>query len=35
MPDYRRMYDDKDHLYAYDLDGREVTVQIEKSPPAC
>lgn len=30
MPDYRRMYDDKEHLYAYDLDGREVTVQIEK-----
>lgn len=30
MPDYRRMYDDKEHLYAYDLDGREVTVQIER-----
>lgn len=30
MPDYRRMYDDKEHLYAYDLDNREVTVQIEK-----
>lgn len=30
MPDYRRMYDDKEHLYSYDLDGREVTVQIEK-----
>lgn len=28
--DYRRMYDDKEHLYAYDLDGREVTVRIEK-----
>lgn len=28
--DYRRMYDDKEHLYAYDLDGREVTVQIER-----
>lgn len=28
--DYRRMYDDKEHLYAYDLDGREVTAQIEK-----
>lgn len=28
--DYRRMYDDKEHLYAYDLDGREVTIQIEK-----
>lgn len=30
MPDYRRMYDDKEHLYAYDLLGREATVQIEK-----
>jgi hypothetical protein len=30
MPDYRRMFDDKEHLYAYDLDGREVAVQIEK-----
>lgn len=28
--DYRRMFDDKEHLYAYDLDGREVTVQIER-----
>jgi hypothetical protein len=24
------MFDDKEHLYAFDLDGREVTVQIEK-----
>lgn len=31
MPDYRRMYDDKEHLYAYDLEGREVTIQIEKA----
>lgn len=31
MPDYRRMYDDKEHLYAYDLDGKEVTIQIEKA----
>ncbi len=30
MPDYRRMFDDKEHLYAYDLEGREVTIQIEK-----
>jgi hypothetical protein len=27
---YKRMFDDKEHLYAFDLDGREVTVQIEK-----
>jgi hypothetical protein len=27
---YRKMFDDKDHLYAFDLDGREVTVRIEK-----
>lgn len=27
---YKRMYDDKEYLYAFDLDGREVTVQIEK-----
>jgi hypothetical protein len=25
------MYDDKEHLYAYDLEGREVTIQIEKA----
>jgi hypothetical protein len=33
MPDYRRMFDDKEHLYAFDLEGREVTVQIEKVFP--
>lgn len=27
---YKRMFDDKEHLYAFDLDGREATVQIEK-----
>lgn len=30
MPDYRRMFDDKEHLYAFDLEGREVNIQIEK-----
>lgn len=30
MPHYKRMFDDKEHLYAFDLDGREVTVTIEK-----
>lgn len=31
MPDYRRMYDDKEHLYAYDLPaGKDVIVQIER-----
>lgn len=30
MPDYRRMYDDKEHLYSYDLpQGRDVVVQID------
>lgn len=30
MPDYRRMYDDKEHLYAYDLpQGRDVVVVID------
>lgn len=28
--DYRRMFDDKDHLYAYDLEGRERTLEIER-----
>lgn len=27
---YKKMFDDKENLYAFDLDGREVTVQIEK-----
>ncbi len=27
---YKRMFDDKEFLYAFDLDGREVTVTIEK-----
>ena len=27
---YKKMFDDKEHLYAFDLDGREVTVQIER-----
>jgi len=27
---YKKMFDDKEHLYAFDLDGREVTVQIDK-----
>ena len=30
MPHYKRMYDDKEHLYAFDLDGRDVTLTIEK-----
>lgn len=30
VPHYLRMYDDKEHLYAFDLDGRDVTLQIEK-----
>lgn len=30
MPHYKRMYDDKEHLYAFDLDGRDVTATIEK-----
>lgn len=30
MPHYKRMYDDKEFLYAFDLDGRDCTVQIEK-----
>jgi hypothetical protein len=30
MPHYKKMFDDKEHLYAFDLDGREVTIQIEK-----
>jgi hypothetical protein len=31
MPDYRRMYDDKEHLYAYDLPtNQDVVVQIER-----
>lgn len=27
---YKKMFDDKEHLYAFDLDGREVTAQIER-----
>lgn len=27
---YKRMFDDKEHLYAFDLNGRDVTIQIEK-----
>ncbi len=27
---YKRMYDDKEFLYEYDLDGKDVTVTIEK-----
>lgn len=27
---YKKMFDDKEHLYAFDLDGREVVAQIEK-----
>lgn len=30
MPDYRTMYDASDMLFAHDLQGREVTVEIEK-----
>ena len=30
MVDYRKMYDDKDHIYAFDLDGRERTLEIER-----
>lgn len=30
MGHYKRMYDDKEYLYAFDLDGREVTITIEK-----
>lgn len=30
MPHYKRMYDDKEHIYAFDLDGRDVTLTIEK-----
>lgn len=30
MPHYKRMYDDKEFLYAFDLDGRDVTLQIER-----
>jgi len=30
MAHYKRMFDDKEHLYAFDLDGRDVTLQIEK-----
>lgn len=26
---YKKMFDDKEHLYAFDLDGRDVTVEIE------
>jgi hypothetical protein len=33
MPHYKRMYDDKEHLYAFDLDGRDVMLQIEKVFP--
>lgn len=28
--DYRKMYDDKEHFYAYDLDGRERTLEIAR-----
>jgi hypothetical protein len=27
---YKKLYDDKDFLFSYDLDGRDVTVTIEK-----
>lgn len=27
---YKRMYDEKEHLYAFDLDGRDVNVTIDK-----
>lgn len=30
MPHYKKLYDDKDFLFAFDLDGRDVTVTIEK-----
>lgn len=30
MPHYKKLYNDKDFLFAFDLDGREVTVTIEK-----
>lgn len=30
MPHYKRMYDDKEHLFEYDLDGRDLTLTIEK-----
>lgn len=30
MPHYKKMYDDKEFLYAFDLDGRETTVTIER-----
>lgn len=28
--DYRKMYDDKEHFYAYDLEGRERTLEIAR-----
>lgn len=28
MPDYRKMYDDKEHFYAFDLEGHERTLEI-------
>lgn len=28
--DYRKMYDDKEHFYAYDLEGRERTMEISR-----
>lgn len=30
MPHYKKMYDDKEFLYAFDLDGRDVMVTIER-----
>jgi hypothetical protein len=33
MPHYKKMFDDKEFLYAFDLDGRDVTVQIESVRP--
>lgn len=30
MPHYKTMYDDKEFLFAFDLKGKEATVQIEK-----
>jgi hypothetical protein len=30
MPHYKSMFDDKDYLFAFDLQGRDVTVTIER-----
>lgn len=30
MPDYKKLFDPSDYLFAYDLDGRDVTVTIER-----